>query len=212
MAEWDRQEGEPTLWFARFERFRAMGDSRTLLGCLNAEQDERGTKKHSSCLSGAWQEAVKQWRWRGRATAWDDHQRALARQEEGNELAQRRKVWIAQAQGLQNKATERLLSMDADELSPRDLLAFFTEGLRLELLSRGEAESVTEQRIVSADDPLALYRQALAVVEAENEQSIPDRSGGVCADALAEDSVLRPPEGDDPVGAKERGNNRGGGE
>ena len=39
---WEQQPGEPNLWYARFERYRLAGPSRSLLSNLNAERQQRG--------------------------------------------------------------------------------------------------------------------------------------------------------------------------
>lgn len=146
MADWDRQEGEPGNWFDRFERFRRMGPQRSLLAAAAAEANER-QKKFPGHASGAWRDAAERWRWKARAAAWDAEQTRLAREEEADSLAQRRKAWIAQAlalQGVGGQALLRLQEMVQDEgaalpLTPRDVLSFLGEGVRLELLARGEA-------------------------------------------------------------------------
>jgi hypothetical protein len=142
---WDRQPDEPTRWFDRFERFRQAGARRTLLGCINAEREENGEKRYSS-VPGSWTAASEKWKWRERATAWDDYQRELARKEEQEELTRRRRVHIAQAQFVQGKAVERLKNLDAATLTPRDVLAYLSEGVRLELLARGAPSEITEER------------------------------------------------------------------
>lgn len=142
MAEWDRQEGEPVNWFERFESYRKMGPQRTLLGCVNKERQNRAT----SNIPGAWRDAAEKWRWKARAEAWDAEQTRLNREAEVEVLVSRRKAWIAQAQAVQGKAVERLLTLEADDLSFRDVLAGLAEGVRLELLARGQPGEITEQQ------------------------------------------------------------------
>jgi hypothetical protein len=144
---WDRQPDEPTRWFERFERFRQMGPRRSLLGCANAERVEVGrNEKKLIRVPGAWAEVAEKWKWRDRATAWDDYQRELARKEEQEELTRRRRVHIAQAQLVQGKAVERLQNLDPATLTARDVLAYLSEGVRLELLGRGAPSEITEER------------------------------------------------------------------
>jgi hypothetical protein len=142
---WHRQPDEPTRWYERFERFRQMGPNRSLLACVNAEAERNGTKKHK-CNPGSWSEAAEKWKWRERAAAWDDFQRELARQEEQEELTRRRRIHIAQAQLVQGKAVERLQNLDPSTLTARDVLAYLSEGVRLELLGRGAPSEITEER------------------------------------------------------------------
>lgn len=169
---WDRQEGEPTLWFGRFERYRKMGNSRTMLGCVRAEEADKGRVEQSQKVPGAWNEACQTWRWRDRAEAWDALQVALARKEEAEVLAQRRKAWIAQAQAIQGKGVQRLLTLDPDDLSFRDVLAAVTEGVKLELLARGEAQSITRSQhegAISITSIEAIEPQPVPPTESEGE-------------------------------------------
>lgn len=85
---WDRQPGEPNLWYSRFERLRLMGPTRTLLGCVNAERAERGGKR-AKRVPGAWYRATERWHWTERVEAWDqaERDRLTAEQEAERERA-----------------------------------------------------------------------------------------------------------------------------
>src|SRR5262245_8453686 len=117
MAEYDQQPGEPALWFSRFERFRSMGPTRTMLGAVHHEEAEKGGQKRSRKVPGAWDVAAERWRWRHRAAAWDAEQIRQAREAEAAAAAARRKVWALQAQALQAAAIKRLHDMKPGELS-----------------------------------------------------------------------------------------------
>jgi hypothetical protein len=143
---WDRQPDEPTRWFERFHQFCLMGPGRTLMGCIHAEQERLGKEKKSTQIPGAWSEQAARWKWRERATAWDDYQRELARKEEEVTLRQRRRVHLAQAQLVQDKAFERLKAIAPAELTVRDVLAYLEAGVRQELLARGAPSEITEER------------------------------------------------------------------
>ena len=75
---WEQQPGEPNRWYARFERYRLAGPSRSLLGAVNAERQQRGACQSKS-IPQAWAKNARQWRWRERAEAWDEHERLQAR-------------------------------------------------------------------------------------------------------------------------------------
>jgi hypothetical protein len=144
MADWDRQPDEPSLWFDRFERYRRMGPGRSVLGCLHAEEAQKGKEKQSPCPPSSWSAAVEQWRWKERARAWDDEQTRLAREAEALELAERRKVWIEQAKAIQTKAWKRLQAMESSELSVKETLEYFREGVKQELLARGQPTEISK--------------------------------------------------------------------
>lgn len=149
MNAWDRQEGETTLFFERFERYRMLGSGRSVDAAWRAEKNKKvGT------ASSRWHIEARKWHWQARATAWDDHQRSLMRKVEADTLSERRKAWIAQAQAIQGVATGSLLKIqealnDPDspsQLSPRDVLAWIAEGTKLELLARGEPTEIHENQ------------------------------------------------------------------
>ncbi len=75
---WEQQPGEPNRWYARFERFRLAGPSRSLLGAVKAEREQVG-KRSTRSVPQAWAKAAQQWRWRERAEAWDAHERYQVR-------------------------------------------------------------------------------------------------------------------------------------
>lgn len=141
MAEpWDRQDGEPARWFDRFERYRKLGPRRTFEGAFREDTGGNGR------ANGRWWAEAARWRWKERAEAWDAEQVRLAREEEKQELERRRKAWKVQFQGAQAKATEALLALDPTTMSPRDILAYLVEGMKGELLARGEPTTVVENR------------------------------------------------------------------
>lgn len=147
MAEpWDRLEGEPNQWYARFEQFRLLGPNRTIVAIYNDERAKKGKSKLYT-FPPAWQKYAAEWRWRERAEAWDEAQRALARKEEEGQLRERRRAWIAQAQAVQGKAVERLLTLVAEDLSPRDVLRWVVQGMKLEMVAMGEAIHTSQVKV-----------------------------------------------------------------
>lgn len=154
MADWDRleTEGETGRWFDRFERFRAAGPGRTLLGALHGEEADRGGERRSARLPGAWDRAAAKWRWRERAAAWDAEQARLAREAEAGELEARRRSWLERGRELQEKAADRLERMNAEEISPRDMLAMMEAGVKLERLALGLAEEQQKPKEPMSDD------------------------------------------------------------
>lgn len=62
---------EPDLWFGRFRRYLEMGPDRTLISVYNRFRMSEGRKK-SPTLSDSWKKTCSYWRWRDRASAYDD--------------------------------------------------------------------------------------------------------------------------------------------
>lgn len=69
---WERREGESNRWFRRFESFRLMGPSRSLIACVNREKVSKGLQE-SRYTPGSWRKQAVAFDWRARAEAWDQH-------------------------------------------------------------------------------------------------------------------------------------------
>jgi hypothetical protein len=167
---WDRQAEEPNRWFSRFERYRLAGPGRSLLGAVNAEQAEKGKNKRG-WIPGAWSRAAARWNWRDRAEAWDEHDRQQARQAHAQDVEEMNRRHIHEAQALQNRAVQRLKSLDPSELSASDTLRYFVEATKLERTARGEPETIEERRLTGqGGGPVifALEDALLADQELEN--------------------------------------------
>jgi hypothetical protein len=147
---WNRQPGEPNRWYARFERYRLAGPSRSLLGTLNAELTDQG-KARQAKVPGAWNQAFRSWRWRERAEAWDDQERRQVREARAHDVDEMNRRHIQEAKALQNKALQRLQSLDLQDLSAADTLRFLVEATKLERTARGEPETIEERRLTGKD-------------------------------------------------------------
>ncbi len=85
--KWDRQKGENSKWFERFECYRMAGPGRTLLGTVNEMLVNDGEKRRNS-PPNSWFINFDKYNWKTRAEAWDDHQRHKDRVE--NEKARQK--------------------------------------------------------------------------------------------------------------------------
>jgi hypothetical protein len=142
---WEQQPGESNRWYARFERFRLAGPSRSLLGAVNSERQESG-KRSTRSVSQAWAKAARQWRWRARAEAWDAHERGQTRADHARQIEEMNHRHVQEARGLQSTAVGRLKSLNLDDLSPAEVLRFLVAASKLERTALGEPESIEEQR------------------------------------------------------------------
>jgi hypothetical protein len=143
---WDRQRGESNLWYARFERYRLAGPSRSLLGTLNSEMIEKGLLRKTR-VPGAWNRAFERWRWRERAEAWDEQERHKLQAARAHDVEEMNRRHIQEAQALQNKALQRLKALELDDLSATDVLRYFVEATKLERSARGQPETIEERRL-----------------------------------------------------------------
>ena len=79
---WDQMEGEPDLWFGRFQVYLGLGVTRTLTAAAAAAG--RQTRGEPLVRGGDWTYHQRRWHWRARAHAWDVHQRELLALSERN--------------------------------------------------------------------------------------------------------------------------------
>ena len=147
-APWQRQPGETARAFYAFTLYRDMPPKeRSLrrvaeaLGYIRAMQGLRRPPVPGRIV--AWSQRFA---WVERAAAWDAEKERLAREAEAEAIKTMRERHAREAVALQERALQRLRDMRPEELSPRDVLAFLVEAARLERLSRGEPETVTEER------------------------------------------------------------------
>jgi hypothetical protein len=142
---WEQQPGEPARWYARFERFRLAGPSRSLLGAVNGER-QQGNKRPTRSVPQAWAKAAQQWRWRERAEAWDIHQRRQARAAHAQQIEEMNRRHVQEARGLQSAAIARLKSLNLEQMSHTEVLRFMVEAAKLERTALGQPENIQEQR------------------------------------------------------------------
>jgi hypothetical protein len=140
---WERQPGEPNLWYARFEAFRLAGPGRSLLAAVNEHRQQRGRGRTRS-VPQAWASNAKRWRWRERAEAWDESQRQATRAARAVEIEEMGRRHVQEARALQSKAVQRLRSLDQDLLSPADVVRFLMEAARLERTALGVSPAAPE--------------------------------------------------------------------
>lgn len=74
---WDRQEGEPAIWYSRFRRYLLLFPKRSVAAAFHQEYSNKpeNTRK-SENPDGTWYEKAKAWHWEERAQAWDAAQYA----------------------------------------------------------------------------------------------------------------------------------------
>jgi hypothetical protein len=177
---WERQPGEPNLWFSRFQRYLLAGPSRSLLGTVNGERTEKGREKQSK-VPGSWNQAFARWNWRERAEAWDERVRHEAREAHAHDVEEMNRRHIQEAQALQNKAVQRLRDLKVEELSVTDTLRFVIEATKLERTARGEPETIEERRLTGkSGGPVTFSMEDAVTAEKELKEWHHDRllSGG----------------------------------
>ena len=118
---WDRQDGEPARWYARFLVYMELGPARTLAEAYANTLEKAGKGRKSTRPdgklrpSGGWNTASRKYRWRERTLAWDAEQRDLLALSERNLRMARREQRVA--------ITDEYLELARAVLSNMHLLA-----------------------------------------------------------------------------------------
>lgn len=138
-AAWDRMPGEGDRWYARFEKFRLAGPSRSVHAVYNDERESDGKARKSKIgdsVPRAWSDAVTKWQWRERAAAWDEARQELTRHEEAEAYRKMREQHLALVSTALGKCKERIDAMLPGELRPRDLITWIDTLTKIERLYR----------------------------------------------------------------------------
>jgi hypothetical protein len=173
---WDRLQGEPSLWFGRFDLYRMQGPTRTLRGTYVAEA-KASNRKPGVSLPHSWHSAAVRWKWKARAEAFDAQQRQDVRAEHAQAVREMNQRHIDQAQRLQEAALERLKKLNPDDLTPGQLLDFLMEAAKLERAALAgeppmvETEHGPEQRSFTYEDRRTFILQILSDLGAPIDQT-----------------------------------------
>jgi hypothetical protein len=139
---WDRLQGEPEHWFARFEMYRLAGPTRTVEASYRSEARDKAKRY----LPTNWKRAVERWHWKERAEAWDDDERERARKQRlvDIESANQRHVGLArEAFGLVKR---RIQTLEVKDFSTRELIRL------AEFAIKQEREGLAESAIVELQE------------------------------------------------------------
>jgi hypothetical protein len=136
MAEiWERLPNESSKAYQAFCYYRDLGTGRGLDKALTSAN----RKLTNHAWWGKW---MSKYNWVERARAYDDYLEQEKRKEQEKAILEMVERHTKEAMALQQKALERLKSLDPNELSTRDVLNYLMEAMKLERLSRGEPTEV----------------------------------------------------------------------
>lgn len=125
-AIWEQREGEPELWFDRFERFRLSGPARSLLSIYNAERAKEG-REYARDIPGAWKTEAQRWFWRDRAAAWDAAEQQRRREQYDAEREEDHAARVTLLKLARSKLFQAVNVLDAKTMKPADVL----QGIRI---------------------------------------------------------------------------------
>lgn len=139
--KWEKLPQESSKQFLAFTLYRDLSSNRSI---QKVAQQRAESGPHTSKLK-EW--SVK-YGWVERAAAYDEHLDEIKRsgkEKEIRELAAQNSIEIQrmnirhtlEAQLLQNKAIEKLESLNIDDMKPQDIVKFYDTAVKIERLSRG---------------------------------------------------------------------------
>lgn len=108
---WERRDGEPNKWYARFQTYLLLGASRSVYAAYNEFRDKRGaaSARKRAGLPKSWRSASEKWEWTKRAEAFDEHERAEQLQQWAQRRDELREQEWKYAQDLLDKARQMLV-------------------------------------------------------------------------------------------------------
>ena len=181
---WEQQPRESARAFGAFCAYRDLGPRRTIRAAALKFYGRSTAAVLRQCSTWSYT-----FQWVERASAWDRHLDAEARQAQEvarREMAERQ---AREARALQAKAVERLRALRPEELGPADVLRYFVEAAKLERLALGEPDTVQRQELTgrggsplrfSLEDAVAACRELEEAehdkVQRSGDKTLPDRS------------------------------------
>jgi len=172
---YDRQPGEPLKSWIAFVVYRDMGYDRTLRKSADFERKRDGSLAKLDTVARKYEKWSVRWNWAERVADWDralDKQRRRKMLEGVSRMRDRHMNLAKSMQALGAGALTRWLtrlkkaSEEGTPIAPKDVRKLIETGMKLERMSRGEPETVIEERhqITAADQ-----REALAPLLEDDE-------------------------------------------
>lgn len=145
IKSWERLPEETSRAYKAFCIYRDMGPSRSI------------QKVAQEWSSGGHTSRLKEWssksHWTERATAYDEYLDEIRRSEQEDEIREMAERHAREAQLLQDKAIEKLESLNIDEMKPQDVVKFYDIAVKIERLSRGvSTENIKREEVKEKKD------------------------------------------------------------
>lgn len=141
---WERQPGESPKAFQAFATYRDLGPGRTIDA---AYCTAKGLPPGSRRAARRWFTWSVQHRWVERVAAWDAEQDRLRRERAAKELEEMHERHAAMAKAFIAKVVERIKTLDAAALTPRDMATWFDLAVRVERVARGVPGEHIQQQV-----------------------------------------------------------------
>ncbi len=168
---WERQPGEPMMWYTRFDKYYRIQDGaeseRNLRQAYHMWRRDNGNPpKPTTGVSSAWTDKFKEWNWKDRAEAWDMEQHRLRMQAEEEERAEMLKEHITLARALWQRgaATLKRMQEKKETLTHEQARQYIKDGISLERQARGLPEYLLEVAQLTDEELQEQYAELLAKV------------------------------------------------
>ena len=136
---WDKMEKETAKSYSAFCVYRDMGLSRSL------DKTRLALGKEKPGYNRTLEEWSSKYEWVARATAYDAYLLREQREKAEEERLKMSERHAKQAMAIQQKIVTRLQSLDANMLSPSDLIKWLDVSVKIERLARGESTENVNQ-------------------------------------------------------------------
>lgn len=156
---WERQKGETSRAYEAFTVYRDMGPDRSINKTAQKLSKNRTTIAEWSARND----------WVKRAAAWDAEQDRIARQAQTDEIKKMRKRHADLANAMLVKAAKALQRIPEDEIKAGDVSRMVETAAKLERISRGDSETIVEERQGEAAPPAVMFYMP------DNHRNDPDK-------------------------------------
>ena len=156
MSMWERRDGEPAMWYDRFEVYRVFGPPRTI------DAAYRICTGQQSRAGSSWWRRAKEWEWAARAEAWDLlgwKKQAVEEEVRRKTSRERRLRLLGEAREVVWRALSAARIADLGQEDARSKLSslrlFFGDVMRLERMEMGEGQSAQVEEFPQVDAEIA---------------------------------------------------------
>jgi hypothetical protein len=172
---WQRQPGEPAMWYNRFDAYyRPLGPERSLLAAYNAwrsreSQSETVRNSPSKSCPSTWRNAAERWNWRERAEAWDAAERERLHAEEAEERRKDRRQRIELLKDYRARLTQVIRELDSKDAKWAEVTAglrMVNEELRTEYGDQPAQQELRIEQTLNLNFPEDVSDEELEAIEA----------------------------------------------
>jgi len=167
---WERLPDEPNRWYDRFDLYRSLGPTRSILAAFRTYyiQKKQNPSDHSR---SEWYGIAKTWKWKERAEAYDEQQRKYFHEHEAELQKESRRRRIEALELFLDKCIEALRALPAEKASYASLAQSMKTIARELRAEHGEIDRRTkvELDIMLKELPADLRQALLTALQADDK-------------------------------------------